>query len=193
MRHRLATRASSSAATMWRARSRWPPVDPSSGALRDGGSHGALRRRRLSSPALPCRVWGAGRTRIRRRAAPAPTPARSTTPSRGSSARWACGSSARPGSESRSRAEVRAFLEKQFATSHAVRDLAGTEIAYKLFGLLPDTMHLRAELEDLAHRADRRLLRPEDQGALRRRRSAVHRGRAWSSRTSSCTRCRTST
>ena len=54
-----------------------------------------------------------------------------------------------PRVESRSRADVRAFLEKQFATSHAVRDLAGTEAAYKLFGLLPDTMHLRAELEDL--------------------------------------------
>ena len=54
-----------------------------------------------------------------------------------------------PRVESRSKAEVRDFLEKQFATSHAVRDLAGTEQAYKLFGLLPDSMHLRAELEDL--------------------------------------------
>ncbi len=54
-----------------------------------------------------------------------------------------------PRVESRTRAEVRAFLEKEFTESHAVRDLDGTESAYKLFGLLPDTLHLRAELENL--------------------------------------------
>lgn len=54
-----------------------------------------------------------------------------------------------PRVESRSKAEVRAFLEKEFATSHAQRDLEGSEIANKLFGLIPDTMHLRAELENL--------------------------------------------
>jgi hypothetical protein len=54
-----------------------------------------------------------------------------------------------PRVESRTRAEVRAFLAKEFASSHAARDLAGSEAAYKLFGLLPDTLHLRAELENL--------------------------------------------
>jgi hypothetical protein len=54
-----------------------------------------------------------------------------------------------PKVEPRSRAEVRAFLEKEFTTSHAERDLEGSELANKLFGLIPDTMHLRAELENL--------------------------------------------
>jgi hypothetical protein len=54
-----------------------------------------------------------------------------------------------PKVEPRSRAEVRAFLEKEFNTSHAERDLEGSEIANKLFGLIPDTMHLRTELENL--------------------------------------------
>lgn len=54
-----------------------------------------------------------------------------------------------PRVEPRSRAEVRAFLEKEFATSHAARDLEGSELANKLFGLIPDTMHLRTELENL--------------------------------------------
>jgi hypothetical protein len=54
-----------------------------------------------------------------------------------------------PKVEPRSKAEVRAFLEKEFATSHAERDLEGSELAQKMFGLIPDTMHLRAELENL--------------------------------------------
>jgi hypothetical protein len=54
-----------------------------------------------------------------------------------------------PRFETRTRNEVRAFLEKEFATSHAARDLAGSETAYKLFGLIPDTMDLRAEMERL--------------------------------------------
>ena len=54
-----------------------------------------------------------------------------------------------PKVEPRSKAEVRAFLEKEFATSHAERDLDGSELAQKMFGLIPDTMHLRAELENL--------------------------------------------
>jgi len=54
-----------------------------------------------------------------------------------------------PRVESRSKADVRAFLERQFATSHAVRDLAGEEAVYKLLGMIPDTMHLRPELENL--------------------------------------------
>jgi hypothetical protein len=54
-----------------------------------------------------------------------------------------------PRMETRSRAEVRAFLEKQFETSRAKRDLLGTQAAYKLLGLIPDTMNLEAELETL--------------------------------------------
>jgi hypothetical protein len=54
-----------------------------------------------------------------------------------------------PKVEPRSKAEVRAFLEKEFATSHAEHDIAGSELAQKMFGLIPDTMHLRAELENL--------------------------------------------
>jgi hypothetical protein len=54
-----------------------------------------------------------------------------------------------PRFESRTKDEVRAFLEKEFATSHAARDLAGTETAYKLLGMIPDTMNLRAEMERL--------------------------------------------
>lgn len=51
--------------------------------------------------------------------------------------------------QSRSRAEVRSFLEREFGEARAAVDLAGTESAYKLLGLLPDTLHLRAELENL--------------------------------------------
>jgi hypothetical protein len=54
-----------------------------------------------------------------------------------------------PRIEARSRAEVRTFLERQFGDARAARELAGTEVAYKLFGLLPDTLDLRAELERL--------------------------------------------
>ena len=54
-----------------------------------------------------------------------------------------------PRMETRSRAEVRAFLEKQFTSSRAKRDLIGTEAAYKLLGLIPDSMNLEAELEAL--------------------------------------------
>ncbi len=54
-----------------------------------------------------------------------------------------------PRLEIRSRAEVRTFLEQQLTTPRAQRDLAGTEAAYKLFGLLPDTMHLLNEMETL--------------------------------------------
>jgi hypothetical protein len=54
-----------------------------------------------------------------------------------------------PRVETRSKAEVRAFLDKQFATSRAAEDLAGTEAAYKLFGMIPDSMDLRAEMKKL--------------------------------------------
>ncbi len=54
-----------------------------------------------------------------------------------------------PTIQARSRDEVRTFLERQFGDPRAARDLAGTEIAYKLFDLIPDTLDLRAELERL--------------------------------------------
>jgi hypothetical protein len=54
-----------------------------------------------------------------------------------------------PRLETRSHAEVRAFVDKQFLSPRAKRDLAGTEAAYKLLGLLPDSMNLETELETL--------------------------------------------
>lgn len=54
-----------------------------------------------------------------------------------------------PKLELRDRDEVREFLERQFAEQLTPLELAGTEQAYKRFGLLPDTMDLRAFLLDL--------------------------------------------
>jgi hypothetical protein len=54
-----------------------------------------------------------------------------------------------PRVESRTKDEVRAFLDRQFATSHAAHDLAGTAAAYKLLGMIPDTMDLTAEMKTL--------------------------------------------
>jgi hypothetical protein len=54
-----------------------------------------------------------------------------------------------PRVESRSKAEVRAFLDKEFATSRASHDLAGTGAAYKLLGMLPDSMDLTTEMKSL--------------------------------------------
>jgi len=54
-----------------------------------------------------------------------------------------------PKVEARSHAEVRQFLQQQLSDSLAARDLAGKEIAYKLLGLLPDTLDLKREVEDL--------------------------------------------
>ncbi len=48
-----------------------------------------------------------------------------------------------PTVQSRSRDEVRAFLEKKFEEDQPALELAGSERAYKLFGLLPDTLDLR--------------------------------------------------
>jgi hypothetical protein len=48
-----------------------------------------------------------------------------------------------PKVESRSKDEVRAFLEKKFDEEHEALELAGVEQSYKLFGLIPDTMNLR--------------------------------------------------
>src|SRR6185437_7434641 len=48
-----------------------------------------------------------------------------------------------PKVESRSKDEVRAFLEKKFNEDLPALELAGAERAYKLFGLIPDTLDLR--------------------------------------------------
>jgi hypothetical protein len=50
-----------------------------------------------------------------------------------------------PRVEARTKAEVRQFLNQQFATSQAARDVAGTGAAYKLLGMIPDSMDLMAE------------------------------------------------
>lgn len=51
--------------------------------------------------------------------------------------------------QTRSRDEVRAYLEQEFNTQLTPEELAGTETAYRLLGLLPDTLDLRAFLLDL--------------------------------------------
>lgn len=48
-----------------------------------------------------------------------------------------------PKFEMRSRDEVRAFLEQQFATELPADELRGNERAYKRFGLIPDSLDLR--------------------------------------------------
>jgi hypothetical protein len=48
-----------------------------------------------------------------------------------------------PRVETRSKEEVRSFLEKKFNEDLPALELAGAERAYKLFGLLPDTLNLR--------------------------------------------------
>ena len=54
-----------------------------------------------------------------------------------------------PTLQTRSRAEVRDFLLTKFNESTPAEQLRGEEIAYKLFGLLPDTMDLRRFLLEL--------------------------------------------
>jgi hypothetical protein len=49
----------------------------------------------------------------------------------------------------RTRDEVREFLERQFNEQLTPLELAGTQAAYRRFGLLPDTLDLRAFLLDL--------------------------------------------
>ncbi len=48
-----------------------------------------------------------------------------------------------PKVETRSKDEVRSFLERKFNEDQPALELAGAEQAYKLFGLLPDTLDLR--------------------------------------------------
>ena len=54
-----------------------------------------------------------------------------------------------PRLELRTRDEVREFLETQFNEQLTPLELAGTQQAYRLFGLLPDTLDLRSFLLDL--------------------------------------------
>lgn len=54
-----------------------------------------------------------------------------------------------PRLEVRSKAQVREFVEEQFNDERAARELAGAEAVYRRFGLLPDTMDLRAFMLDL--------------------------------------------
>ncbi|MDQ8150680.1 MAG: hypothetical protein P2975_05865 [Gemmatimonadota bacterium] len=54
-----------------------------------------------------------------------------------------------PELQTRSRDEVRSFLEQEFNAQLTPLELAGTQTAYRLLGLLPDTLELRAFLLDL--------------------------------------------
>ena len=54
-----------------------------------------------------------------------------------------------PKFEIRSRDQVREFLVKKFDESAPAQELAGQEAAYKVMGLLPDSMHLRQFLLDV--------------------------------------------
>lgn len=54
-----------------------------------------------------------------------------------------------PKLETRSKDEVRTFLEQQFKSGRAIKELAGMEAAYKRFGFLPDTMDLEKLMIDM--------------------------------------------
>ncbi len=54
-----------------------------------------------------------------------------------------------PKVETRSKAQVRAFVAKQFTGERAQRDLAGEEAAYKRFGMIPDTLKMQSFIESL--------------------------------------------
>jgi hypothetical protein len=54
-----------------------------------------------------------------------------------------------PKVETRTKEQVREFLLKEFTDSSKVRDLRNEEIAYKRFGLLPDTLQLQKLLVNL--------------------------------------------
>ena len=54
-----------------------------------------------------------------------------------------------PKIEARSRDEVRSFLERRFREDLPDEEIAGTQSAYRLLGLIPDTMDLRAFMLDL--------------------------------------------
>ena len=54
-----------------------------------------------------------------------------------------------PKIEMRSKAQVREFVLKQFTDAQTVRDLVGQEAAYKLLGMIPDTLKLQPFLTNL--------------------------------------------
>jgi hypothetical protein len=54
-----------------------------------------------------------------------------------------------PKVEVRSKAQVREFLEKELADPRQQREMAGTEKALKLLGVIPDTLDLKRETENL--------------------------------------------
>ncbi|HCU11434.1 MAG TPA: hypothetical protein DGB72_04825 [Gemmatimonadetes bacterium] len=54
-----------------------------------------------------------------------------------------------PKVETRSKEQVREFVTKQFTDSSAAHDIAGQEAAYKLFGMIPDSLKLQAFLTSL--------------------------------------------
>lgn len=47
-----------------------------------------------------------------------------------------------PKLEERSREEIRAFLDKQFAEANTAQEIAGTQAVYRLLGMIPDTLDL---------------------------------------------------
>jgi hypothetical protein len=54
-----------------------------------------------------------------------------------------------PKIEARSRDDVRSFLERRFREDLPDEEIAGTQSAYRLLGLIPDTLDLRAFMLDL--------------------------------------------
>ena len=54
-----------------------------------------------------------------------------------------------PRIEARSRDDVRSFLERRFREDLPDEEIAGTQSAYRLLGLIPDTLDLRAFMLDL--------------------------------------------
>src|SRR3954462_6179833 len=54
-----------------------------------------------------------------------------------------------PRVETRSKEQVRTFVTKQFTDSLGAHDIAGQEAAYKLLGMIPDTLNLQAFLTSL--------------------------------------------
>ncbi len=54
-----------------------------------------------------------------------------------------------PKVETRSRAQVRAFIAQEFLAPESQKDLAGTEASYKRFGMIPDSLNLQKFMVDL--------------------------------------------
>lgn len=55
----------------------------------------------------------------------------------------------RPKIETRSKAQVREFIARQFTDPRVLRDLAGEEAAYKRLGMIPDTLKLQEFITSL--------------------------------------------